>query len=806
MGDDVKIVGEAGKDATISVIRGCGGQCPEQPPAPKWVFTPVNFKYKAKVKFKYNKDGVEDGEALKFTPLGDVSATYSLSNIGEIKKGAVGKDAAAELKGHYNSIKQPQAPEMEDSTAKLIVDEFHKELKKSSWKTFFEKGIKNSLKTENIVAERVMDLASKKYVEEAHHKGISLKGWTSHSSFEKEYEVNVNVGVNPLFLSTCSNPENKSRLTVSDPVLKECKMFIAGLNEENDNLFSFEVKEPYEGDDGFEPGSSLQRMADEERFLEPSNRAWMAATAKKIQEQHYMQGLAEAAAGSSFFEYNEEKQTINAGGKIGDVRVGVDSMLMANSNNSWEARQDIYVGFNFEYGQHHIGLKSINLGGKKANIAYALQRMAANLSGWAYQVWLSWHRSKSKGDEVTNNAEKLKEETDEQAVVAEDMADKADELQQKVEAAAGATSQEDMANKLNAAQNAQAEAQSSGQNLDTAESKVATNPGVNSNANTANVDQVRQTVSQIAEPLATAQTLNNQGDLPGAKSVVSNQALPKAQELVSEANTAKDKAIEQNQAAEDHEAVVKALIQKQSLGPNGNEDSKDNMEKDIAVNQGSLQASEANMGALAKGIADSNSTGITDAIEKITLPALGPTQSATPQEKAVDKTDLQGNTPKVETGVNGDAKGGEGFKSQTAQEVDPVALGGTIGKTEKEEGQLGGAQAGEGYWVHSKNNPSFNPDAAEVVYKISQPAEANEKLKDTAQNESPIGTCWIAREVYGIEDGKWLEFRSWLLNSASDLIRNSYIKYGQTIAKFIKNKPILKRIIKIWMNSKINEK
>lgn len=739
MGDDAKIVGDAGKDATISVIRGCGGKCEEQSPASQWVFTPVNFMYKAKVKFKYNKDGVEDGQALKFTPLGDVSATYSLSNIGDIKKGAIGKDAAKELKDHYNSIKPPQASNMEDSTAKLIVDEFYKELKKSSWKTFFEKGIKNALKTENIVAERVMDLASKKYVEEAHHKGISLKGWTSYSSFEKEYEVKVNVGVDPLFLRTCSNPENKSRLTVSDPVLKECKMFIAGLNEENDNLFSFEVKEPYEGEDSFEPGSSLQKMADEERFLEPSNRAWMAATAKKIQEQHYIQGLAQAAAGSSFFQYNEEKQTVNIGGKVGDVRIGVDSMVMANAENSWEARQDIYVGFNFEYGQHHIGLKSINLGGKKANVAYALQRIAANLQGWAYQIWLSWHRSKSKGDEVTNNAEDLKDKTEEQVDEAEDMADKADTLQQKLQDAANATSTEDMTNKLNDAQNAKNEAQNSGQNLDTAESKVATNTGVNSNANTANVDKILPTVSEVAEKIGQAQTLNNQGDLPGAKSVVSDQALPKAQELVNEANTAKDKAIEQSQAAQDHEGIVKALIQKQSLGPNGGEDSSDNMEKDAAANQGSLKPSADNMGTLAKGLADSNSTEITQGIQSITTPAITPSTMATPSEKAVDKTDLKGNTPKVNTGVGGDAKGGEGFKSQTPQEVDSVALSGTIGKTEKEEGSLSGTKAGEGYWVHSKNVPSETPDAAEIVYKIVPKEQANEQLKDSAQNESPIG-------------------------------------------------------------------
>jgi hypothetical protein len=63
--------------------------------------------------------------------------------------------------------------------------------------------------------------------------------------------------------------------------------------------------------------------------------------------------------------------------------------------------------------------------------------------------------------------------------------------------------------------------------------------------------------------------------------------------------------------------------------------------------------------------------------------------------------------------------------------------------------------------------------------------------------------CWVAREVYGIENPKWVQFRNWMLNDSPSWFRNLYIKYGERFAKFISNKPVLKNIIRKWMNTKI---
>ena len=78
---------------------------------------------------------------------------------------------------------------------------------------------------------------------------------------------------------------------------------------------------------------------------------------------------------------------------------------------------------------------------------------------------------------------------------------------------------------------------------------------------------------------------------------------------------------------------------------------------------------------------------------------------------------------------------------------------------------------------------------------------------DLARGFGALGSagliCWVAREVYGIDNPKWLQFREWMLTKASDNLRNYYIEYGERIAKSIRNKPKIKALIRKWMDSKI---
>jgi hypothetical protein len=63
--------------------------------------------------------------------------------------------------------------------------------------------------------------------------------------------------------------------------------------------------------------------------------------------------------------------------------------------------------------------------------------------------------------------------------------------------------------------------------------------------------------------------------------------------------------------------------------------------------------------------------------------------------------------------------------------------------------------------------------------------------------------CWVAREVYGESDRRWLVFREWMLNDSPSWFRELYLKYGEVVAKFISDKPTIKFLIKSWMSTKI---
>jgi hypothetical protein len=63
--------------------------------------------------------------------------------------------------------------------------------------------------------------------------------------------------------------------------------------------------------------------------------------------------------------------------------------------------------------------------------------------------------------------------------------------------------------------------------------------------------------------------------------------------------------------------------------------------------------------------------------------------------------------------------------------------------------------------------------------------------------------CWVAREVYGAFDPRWLMFRHWLLTEAPWWFRMLYIRYGERVAEYISDKPYLKKAIRKWMDTRI---
>jgi len=66
-----------------------------------------------------------------------------------------------------------------------------------------------------------------------------------------------------------------------------------------------------------------------------------------------------------------------------------------------------------------------------------------------------------------------------------------------------------------------------------------------------------------------------------------------------------------------------------------------------------------------------------------------------------------------------------------------------------------------------------------------------------------FGACWVAREVYGVENPRWLLFRAWLLTQAPDWLRETYLAHGEEFAAWIHDKPVLKAGIRMLMEAAI---
>ena len=62
--------------------------------------------------------------------------------------------------------------------------------------------------------------------------------------------------------------------------------------------------------------------------------------------------------------------------------------------------------------------------------------------------------------------------------------------------------------------------------------------------------------------------------------------------------------------------------------------------------------------------------------------------------------------------------------------------------------------------------------------------------------------CWVAREVYGEDDPKWLQFREWVIGYSPNWFYNAYSKYGERVAKVVAKVPALKLVIRPYMDAK----
>ena len=65
------------------------------------------------------------------------------------------------------------------------------------------------------------------------------------------------------------------------------------------------------------------------------------------------------------------------------------------------------------------------------------------------------------------------------------------------------------------------------------------------------------------------------------------------------------------------------------------------------------------------------------------------------------------------------------------------------------------------------------------------------------------GMCWVAREVYGADNPRWMLFRDWLTSDAPTWLHDLYGRQGEQFAVWIKDKPVAKSVVRSLMDAAI---
>jgi hypothetical protein len=62
------------------------------------------------------------------------------------------------------------------------------------------------------------------------------------------------------------------------------------------------------------------------------------------------------------------------------------------------------------------------------------------------------------------------------------------------------------------------------------------------------------------------------------------------------------------------------------------------------------------------------------------------------------------------------------------------------------------------------------------------------------------GFCWVAREVYGVHDPRWLAFRDWITTDAPTWLHDLYGAHGEAFAAWLRDKPVVKSVLRSLMD------
>jgi hypothetical protein len=100
--------------------------------------------------------------------------------------------------------------------------------------------------------------------------------------------------------------------------------------------------------------------------------------------------------------------------------------------------------------------------------------------------------------------------------------------------------------------------------------------------------------------------------------------------------------------------------------------------------------------------------------------------------------------------------------------------------------------------LDASNRVLATPGAQRTVLKGQTPRREGGLLDIASKFAGPAATlmaCWVAREIFGETNPKWLDARNYVLNIGPKWFKKLYLEHGEDFAKIISKKPILKKII-----------
>ncbi len=135
---------------------------------------------------------------------------------------------------------------------------------------------------------------------------------------------------------------------------------------------------------------------------------------------------------------------------------------------------------------------------------------------------------------------------------------------------------------------------------------------------------------------------------------------------------------------------------------------------------------------------------------------------------------------------------------QGATQYNPVAPGLPFG-VNPNAGAMGAQFAAQNYGIASQNWATQLNQPNPWMTGLGMAAGLGGQLGGAAL----MGPCWVAREVFGEDNPKWLKFRDYLLNKADKWFRRYYLERGESIAAFLKLNPEFKESVQNYMEARL---